>query len=145
MYAKFIAIAVSAFVLALATPAQARRHHHHHSRAIQTDYIHTLERVVSHPWGCPRVAFCGCGASVDVFGHPVRALYLASAWFKFPRTSAAPGMVAVRSHHVFVIREVNGDGTVVAYDPNSGGHLTRVHTISLAGYSVRDPHARAGL
>ena len=34
---------------------------------------------------------------------------------------------------------VNGDGTVVAYDANSGGHLTRIHTVSLAGYSVRMP------
>ena len=50
-------------------------------------------------------------------------------------------MVAVRNHHVFVIRSVNGDGTVVAYDANSGGHLTRVHTVSLSGYSVRNPHA----
>ena len=97
-------------------------------------------RIVSHPAGCPGSAFCGCGASVRLFGHPVRDLYLASNWFRFPRAAPAPGMVAVRNHHVFVIEAVNGDGTVVAYDANSGGHQTRVHTVSLSGYSVRDPH-----
>ena len=101
---------------------------------------HTSEGIVGHPNGCPRSAFCGCGASVRLFGHPVRDLYLASNWFRFPRAAPAPGMVAVRNHHVFVIEAVNGDGTVVAYDANSGGHQTRVHTVSLSGYSVRDPH-----
>lgn len=101
---------------------------------------HTSEGIVSHPDGCPRSAFCGCGASVRLFGHPVRDLYLASNWFRFPHASPAPGMVAVRNHHVFVIEAVNGDGTVVAYDANSGGHQTRIHTVSLSGYSVRDPH-----
>ena len=55
---------------------------------------------------------------------------------------AGPGMVAVRRHHVFVIREVVDAvrHIVLAYDPNSGGHKTRLHLRSLAGYSVRDPH-----
>ena len=99
------------------------------------------EHVVSHPSGCPHSAFCGCGASVRVFGHPVRNLYLAANWFKFRSASPAPGMVAVRNHHVFVIEQVNGDGTVVAYDANSGGHLTRIHTVSLRGMRVVDPHS----
>ena len=103
------------------------------------DYV---ERIVSNPTGCPRTQFCGCGASVRIFGHPVRDLYLAANWFRFAHASPAPGMVAVRSHHVFVIEQVNGDGTVVAYDANSGGHATRIHTVSLSGYSVRDPHSR---
>lgn len=100
------------------------------------------EGVVPHPAGCPHTAFCGCGASVEIFGKPIRELYLAANWFKFPRTSPAPGMVAVRQHHVFVIRAVHGDGTVLAYDANSGGHKTRVHTVSLNGFSVRNPHVR---
>ena len=100
------------------------------------------EGVVGHPSGCPRSAFCGCGSSVRIFGHPVRDLYLAANWFRFAHAIPAPGMVAVRSHHVFVIEQVNGDGTVVAYDANSGGHATRIHTVSLSGYSVRDPHSR---
>lgn len=48
-------------------------------------------------------------------------------------------MVAVRNHHVFVIREVLGNGRVLAYDANSGNHRTRVWVRSLAGYSVRNP------
>lgn len=101
------------------------------------------ERVIGHPEGCPRSAFCGCGASVRIFGYPIRDLYLASNWFKFAHAAPGPGMVAVRNHHVFVIEQVNGDGTVVAWDANSGGHATRIHTVSLSGYSVRDPHSRS--
>lgn len=97
------------------------------------------ERVVGHPSGCPRTAFCGCGTSVKVFGHPVRDLYRAAAWFKFRRASPAPGMVAVRNHHVFYIESVIDGDTVLAYDPNSGSHKTRVHTVSLRGYRVVDP------
>ena len=100
------------------------------------------EGIVGNPAGCPRTAFCGCAASVEVFGHPIRELYLAANWFRFAHASPAPGMVAVRNHHVFVIRQVNGDGTVLAYDGNSGGHKTRIHTVSLRGFSVRDPHSR---
>ena len=112
-------------------------------RKIEPSYGTTMEaRIVDHPSGCPRSAFCGCGASVRIFGHPVRELYLAANWFRFAHAMPAPGMVAVRSHHVFVIEQVNGDGTVVAYDANSGGHATRIHTVSLSGYSVRDPHSR---
>jgi hypothetical protein len=29
---------------------------------------------------------------------------------------------------------------VLAYDPNSGRHQTRLHVRSLAGYSVRNPN-----
>lgn len=96
-------------------------------------------QIVSHPSGCPARAFCGCGASVEVFGRSIRELWLASNWFRFPPAAPAPGMVAVRRHHVFVIREVIGPGLVLAYDANSGGRQTRIHPRSLAGYSVRNP------
>lgn len=95
--------------------------------------------VVGHPAGCPWSQSCGCIASVKIFGHPVRELYLAANWFRFSHASPGPGMVAVRAHHVFVILNDNGDGTVMAYDGNSGHHQTRIHTVSLRGYSVRDP------
>lgn len=49
-------------------------------------------------------------------------------------------MAAVRSHHVFIIEAVLGGGVVRAYDANSGGHMTRIHNISLAGYTVVNPH-----
>lgn len=97
-------------------------------------------RIVSHPQGCPWRLFCGCGASVEIFGRPIRSLYLAANWLKFPRAACAPGHAAARSGHVFVIRHCYGDGTVLAYDANSGGHQTRIHRVSLRGYRVVDPH-----
>lgn len=96
--------------------------------------------IVAHPAGCPRRAFCGCGVSVKVFGKPIRDLFLAANWLKFPRTSPAAGMVAARPGHVFLILTYNGDGTAMAYDPNSGNGLTRLHTRSLSGYKVVNPH-----
>jgi len=96
--------------------------------------------ILPHPPGCPRRAFCGCGAAVEVFGRPVRSLWLAANWLAFPRTSPAPGMVAARRGHVFVIKEVLGGGKVLAYDANSGGRRTRLHVRSLAGFAVVNPH-----
>ena len=80
--------------------------------------------VGGRPAGCPR-SFCGCGASIRVFGHIVPGLNLAANWLRFPRTAPAPGMVAARRGHVFVLEQhVEGD-TWMAYDANSGGHATR--------------------
>jgi len=97
--------------------------------------------VVSHPPGCPKRLFCGCGVSVEIFGRPIRELFLARNWFRFPRAEAAPGMVAVRRHHVMAIRAVDANGNVVVYDPNSGGRKTRIHTRSLKGFVVVNPRA----
>jgi len=97
--------------------------------------------IVSHPAGCPARLFCGCGAAVRVFGSPIRTLWLAAAWFKFPRAEPASGMVAVRAHHVFVL-ERHIEGSVwLAYDANSGGGATRIHARSISGYTVVNPHA----
>lgn len=100
-------------------------------------------QVVSHPSGCPSRAFCGCGASVRVFGRPVRDLWLASNWFKFPRTSPAPGMVAVRRHHVFVLEAHQAGNVWTVYDANSGGRRTRIHPRSIAGYVIVNPRGAA--
>lgn len=97
-------------------------------------------KIMPHPEGCPARSFCGCGAAIKVFGKNIRELWLAANWFKFPKAEPAPGMVAVRQHHVFVILEVRGRGRVLAYDANSGGHKTRIHERRLAGYSVRNPN-----
>ena len=102
-------------------------------------------QIVGHPHGCGWRAFCGCGVSVRVFGHPVRDLFLASNWRRFRSTVAAAGMVAWRYGHVFYIEAVNGDGSVRAYDPNRGGHLTRVHDVSLRGYRVVDPSSKVAM
>lgn len=95
--------------------------------------------VVGHPAGCPRRAFCGCGASVEVFGHSVRNLWLAAAWFKFPRSAPAAGMVAVRRHHVFVLRSHVSGNTWLVFDANSGKHSTRVHERSISGLTIVNP------
>jgi len=96
--------------------------------------------IIEHPAGCPRRAFCGCGASVKIFGKPVRSLYLAAAWLRFPRATPAPGMAAARRGHVFVLEQHLGGSTWLVYDANSGGHRTRIHPRSLAGYTVVNPH-----
>ena len=96
--------------------------------------------VGGRPAGCPS-SFCGCGASLRVFGRIVPGLNLASNWLRFPRTAPATGMVAARSGHVFVLEQHLGGDTWMAYDANSGGHATRIHARSLRGYTVVNPHA----
>jgi hypothetical protein len=95
--------------------------------------------VVAHPAGCPRTSFCGCGAAREL-GLSDRSLWLARSWYRFPRAAAAPGMAALwGTRHVAVIRAVNGDGSATVYDANSGGGLTRVHRVSLAGLTIVNP------
>lgn len=96
--------------------------------------------VSGRPAGCPR-SFCGCGASLRVFGRIVPGLNLASNWLRFPRTAPSPGMVAARHGHVFVLEQHIAGDTWMAYDANSGGHATRVHARSLRGYTIVNPHA----
>ena len=92
------------------------------------------------PHGCPQ-SFCGCGAAIRVFGRIVPDLNLAANWLRFPRASPAPGMVAARHGHVFVLEQHLGGDMWMAYDANSGGHATRIHARSLRGYAVVNPHA----
>ena len=99
------------------------------------------DHVIEHPSGCPSRAFCGCGAAVRVFGRPVRELWLAANWYRFPRTMPTPGAVAVRAHHVFVLEADLGGGVWQVYDANSGGHATRIHARSIAGYTIVNPRA----
>ena len=106
----------------------------------QRSFLQRGATILPHPPGCPRRAFCGCGAAVEVFGRPIRSLWLAARWLDFPRASPAPGMVAARRGHVFVIKQVLGNGQVLAYDANSGGRRTRLHVRSLTGFVVVNPH-----
>ncbi len=97
------------------------------------------DRVIGgRPAGCPS-SFCGCGAALRVFGRVVPELNLASNWLRFPRTTPAPGMVAARRGHVFVLERSLGGDMWMAYDANSGGHATRMHARSLRGYTVVNP------
>jgi hypothetical protein len=58
---------------------------------------------------------------------------------RFPRTSPAPGTVAVRNHHVMVlVNRVEGSNWLV-HDGNSGGGLTRNHVVSIRGYAIVNP------
>jgi hypothetical protein len=104
---------------------------------------HAKAQIVSHPVGCPHRAFCGCGAALRVFGHNIRSLWLAANWFHFPRTAPAPGMVAVRRHHVFVLEQHLGGSTWLTYDANSGRHLTQIHARSISGYTIVNPRGAA--
>lgn len=101
--------------------------------------------IGGRPAGCPR-AFCGCEASLYLFGRIIPELNLAANWLrKFPRTSPAPGMAAARRGHVFVlISHVSGSEWLV-HDGNSGRHLTRQHIRSIAGYGIVDPRSRLAM
>lgn len=101
--------------------------------------IKITTQIMPHPKGCPRTAFCGCGTALHIFRKNIRELWLARNWYRFPPAGPAPGMVAVRRHHVFAILKVLDRRRVLAYDPNSGQHKTRIHIRSLVGYSVRNP------
>ena len=96
--------------------------------------------VGRRPSGCPH-AFCGCEASLYLFGEIRPDLNLASNWIRrFPRTSPAPGMAAVRNHHVMVLmNHVDGRDWLV-HDGNSGGGVTRDHVLSISRYIIVDPH-----
>ena len=155
----FAVVAPVALVLATnadALPYQFRRYeasHHviavYHARANSLAhpaapshiFAGSEAQVVAHPVGCPRTLFCGCGAAREL-GLSDPSLWAVKAWYQFPRAAAAPGMALLwGERHVAAIRAVHDDGTVTIYDANSGGGLTRIHRMSLAGLVVVDPHA----
>jgi hypothetical protein len=52
----------------------------------------------------------------------------------------APGMVAARRGHVFVlVRHISGS-VWLSHDSNSGRGKTRLHPRSIAGFQIIDPH-----
>lgn len=97
------------------------------------------EILGGRPAGCPS-RFCGCGASLHLFGRIIPALNLAANWLRFPRTSPAPGMVAARRGHVFVLKQHIEGNTWLVFDANSGGHRTRIHSRSIAGFAIVNPY-----
>jgi hypothetical protein len=158
LIASFLSIALS---LAFAASADARPRHKpqrqtivcdmrgcsdqvHQARAARAEANEAVDAnggaVVSRrPQGCPH-RFCGCEASLYLFGKIRPELNLASNWIrKFPRTSPAPGMAAARSGHVMVLMShVEGNDWLV-HDGNSGGGLTREHVRSIKGYLIVNP------
>lgn len=96
--------------------------------------------IGGRPAGCPR-RYCGCSASLYVFGKIIPELNLAATWArKFPRTSPAPGMVAARPGHVFVLKSHVEGNLWLVRDGNSGGGLTREHVRSISGFKIVNPH-----
>lgn len=96
--------------------------------------------VGRRPSGCP-YEYCGCEASLYVFGEIRPRLNLASNWRKyFPRAKAAPGMAAVRSHHVMILMS-HADGSNWLVHDGNVNHMTREHIVSIRGYTIVDPHS----
>src|SRR5262249_50298766 len=161
-----LATAFLSLVLVASADAAPGRGHNHQGRTIEcnergcSDYAVQARNVTDaagsaqtgvvtdangsvigrRPAGCPH-AFCGCEASLYLFGRIRAELNLASNWLrKFPRTSPAPGMVAVRNHHVMVLmNQVDGNDWLV-HDGNSGGGLTREHVRSVKGNGIGNSH-----
>jgi hypothetical protein len=105
-----------------------------------TDGPRREARVIgSRPHGCP-YRYCGCGASLHLFGRIIPALNLAANWLKFPRAMPAPRMAAARRGHVFVLEHHIRGNVWMVWDANSGGHRTRVHPRSIIGFRIVNPH-----
>ncbi|BEV47366.1 hypothetical protein [Afipia carboxidovorans] len=96
------------------------------------------EVVGGRPAGCPH-RFCGCGASLHLFGKIIPRLNLAANWLRFPRAAPAPNMAAARRGHVMVLKRHLGGSTWLVFDANSGGGKTRLHARSIAGFVIVDP------
>jgi hypothetical protein len=125
----------------ITTVNRARANSLAHPAAPSQVFAGSEAQIVAHPAGCPRTLFCGCGAAREL-GLSDPSLWAVKAWYQFPRAAAAPGMALLwGERHVAAIRAAHDDGTVTVYDANSGGGLTRIHRISLAGLVVVDPHA----
>ena len=138
-------------LIAFSFPAQGRHHRHYRHHNYHHRHVDRMPVIAWHhnqssgiiggrPSGCPH-AYCGCSASIQIFGKIIPELNLAANWIrKFPRTSPAPGMAAARNHHVFVLMSHVGGSNWMVHDGNSGGHLTREHVRSISGYVVVNPH-----
>lgn len=107
--------------------------------AIEAVSALAVSRVIGgRPRGCP-ARYCGCGASLHLFGRIIPRLNLAANWLRFPRAAPALNMVAARRGHVFVLKQHVAGSTWIVYDANSGGRLTRLHARSIAGFAIVDP------
>lgn len=149
MFPRFLAAALLCVLTTHAAEARPRHHHRDHIpvgkmvRSMPPSLYHVMAegagRVVGgRPRGCPR-RYCGCGASLHIFGKIIPSLNLAANWLRFPRAAPAPGMVAARRGHVFVLERHLGDSRWLVYDANSGRHRTRIHPRSIVGFRIVNP------
>ena len=128
-----VVIAAISVVLALCSNASAahRFHHYRHHGGGYSVNLDSSCRSAARMGGP-----CGCWAAEHFFGSPVRNLWLAANWLRFPRTQAAAGTAAVwpNRHHVAPVIAVNGNGTVTVHD--SWGD----HAVRMAGLTFVNPH-----
>lgn len=98
--------------------------------------------IGGRPSGCPN-AYCGCGLR-KYLGLADKRLNLAWNWARlFPRVAGpAPGVAAVRGHHVMYIEGAAGDGLWTVRDYNSGHGLSRIHVRDVRGYIFVQPHGQ---
>lgn len=114
--------------------------------SVTVAYASDARVIGGRPKGCPH-AFCGCAASLEVFGKIIPALNLAWNWVVyFNRAAPAPGMAAARRGHVFILKEDRGNGRWLVIDGNTGNRKTGRHKIiehvrSLRGYIIVNPHS----
>jgi hypothetical protein len=121
-------------------------------RASKARYLYRVKRTKTHsaapagqvlggrPSGCPS-RFCGCGASLHLFGRIIPALNLAANWLRFDRAAPAPKMAAARRGHVFVLERHIAGKVWLVHDSNSGGRKTRLHQRSIAGFVIVNPRS----
>ena len=137
---RSVVLVVALLVCSVQAEARPYRYHHRLQYLPQTMVmLASSEHVVgARPSGCPH-AFCGCEASIYRFGRVIPELNLAANWRRFPRAMPAPGMAAVRSGHVMILQQQVAGNVWLVHDGNSGGHVTREHARSIAGYMIVDP------
>jgi hypothetical protein len=123
-------------------------------RASKARYLYRVKKPKAHsaapaavaqvlggrPAGCPP-RFCGCGASLHLFGRIIPALNRAANWLRFPRAAPAPKMAAARPGHVFVLERHIAGNVWLVHDSNSGGRKTRLHPRSIAGFTIVNPRS----
>lgn len=87
-------------------------------------------RADERPWQCPQRAWCGCAASLKVFGENRRELWNARAWLKLgrPVSKPAPGVIAVYARgkgrgHVGIVTAVPGPHRIVLWSGNDLGAI----------------------
>lgn len=101
--------------------------------------------VGGRPAGCPH-KWCGCQASIEVFGRILPYLNKAANWLvAFPhvaQTAGSPGMAAARRDHVVVLRKhIEGTRWEIKDGNYSGAAHIRELDLRASGYTIVDPHA----
>ncbi len=87
-----------------------------------------------------RGATAAAEASLHIFGRIIPDAQCREQLAALLKPVPAPGMVAARGGHVFVLeRHIRGKHCLV-HDSNSGRHRTRIHSRSIAGFKIVNPH-----